>query len=139
MSYSTKVISTLSSREFLKMCTLSYIVEKNDSAYGREIMENLKENLKSKESLWFPSHGSLYPTLDEMVKNEILYIEEEEGKRKYYKLTKKGEEYYKEASKDFVDTLKKTSKFYEEMAKGIVLFDNEENENKNELTKAGNE
>lgn len=136
MSYSTKVIKSLSSKEFLKMCTLSYIVEKNDSAYGREIMENLKDNLKSKDSLWLPSHGSLYPALEEMVEKEILYIDEEEGKRKYYKLTKKGEEYYKEASKDFVDTLKKTSKFYEEMARGIVLFEEEEREK--ELVKAGN-
>lgn len=138
MSYSTKVISTLSSKEFLKMCTLSYIAQKNDSAYGREIMENLKEDLKSKDSLWFPSHGSLYPTLNEMVKSEILYIEEEEGMRKYYKMTEKGKEYYKEASKDFVDTLKKTSKFYEEMANTIALFE-DESEKEKELAKAGNE
>jgi DNA-binding PadR family transcriptional regulator len=120
MGYSTKALSTLSSRDFLKMCTLSYIIEKGDSAYGREIMSHIK----SKKSVWTPSHGSLYPLLNDMVSDKVLYIDEEEGKRKYYKLTRKGKEYYKKASSDFVDTLKQTSKFYESLAGEIVVLDN---------------
>lgn len=128
MSYSTKVINSISSKDFLKMCSLSYIAEKNDSAYGREILENLKDNLKDKDSLWFPSHGSLYPSLRELVEGGYLYVEEEEGKRKYYKLTQEGKDYYKKASVDFVDTLQKTSDFYQRVANDLISIDKVEGE-----------
>lgn len=117
MSYSTKVLNTLSSKDFLRMSTLSYMAEKNSSAYGREIITHIKE----KDSVWTPSHGSLYPLLSEMVDDKLLYIDDEIGKKKYYQMTEKGKEYYKKASSEFVDMLITTSNFYASFAKELHI------------------
>lgn len=131
----TKIASTLTLKDLLKMYTLSYIIQKGDSAYGREIIQNIQ----SKAALWSPSHSSLYPLLVSMVEGKennkdepdpekmLLYIAEEEGNRKYYKATEAGEKYYKDASKDFLESLKLTSDFYNTVARELAKFDEDGN------------
>lgn len=113
MSYSTKVLNTISSKDFLRMSTLSYMMDKKCAVYGREIITHIKD----RGAIWSPSHGSLYPLLNEMVKDNLLYVDDMVGKKKYYQLTDEGRDYYKKAATDFVDMLITTSKFYENFAK----------------------
>ena len=117
--YSTKTINTINSRDFLKMYTLSYIIGKNGSAYGREILSNIR----SKNGVWTPSHGSLYPLLEDMVENNLLVVDQEEGKRKYYKATRKGRHLYKKTSEDFINTLRVTSEFYSNIADDLTVIE----------------
>lgn len=121
MAYSTKTVSNLSSKDFLKMQTLSYMIKKKDSTYGREIIKHIR----SKSDTWTPSHGSLYPLLNEMVKNEIIYIYDidVDANIKRYKLTAKGVNYYKDRVEEFKSALKKTSDFFSEMADDLILID----------------
>lgn len=117
MSYSTKVLNTLSSKDFLKMSTLSYMMDKNSAVYGREIITHIQE----KDTVWKPSHGSLYPLLSEMVDEKLLYIDDEVGKRKFYQMTNEGREYYKKAASEFVEMLITTSNFYADFAKDLYV------------------
>lgn len=117
--YSTKTINTINSRDFLKMYTLSYIIGKNGPAYGREILSNIRD----KNGVWTPSHGSLYPLLEDMVADNLLYIDEEIGKRKYYKATRKGRNHYKKVSEEFRNTLLITSEFYANMAEDLTVIE----------------
>lgn len=121
MQYSTKIVNNLSSKDFLRMCTLSYMIKKKDSAYGREIIRHIQ----GKSVAWNPSHGSLYPLLSEMVKNNMIYVYDEdiETNIKRYKLTTKGVNYYKSRALEFKNTLQKTSEFFDEMADDLVILD----------------
>lgn len=101
------------SKELLKG-TLSAIILKlldgNERMYGYEISQRVKELTDGRILL---KDGSLYPALQKMTADGLVTFEEEYiGKRvrKYYRLTKKGQqervEYLKEL-KDFIDTINK--------------------------------
>ena len=101
------------SQELLKG-TLSAIILKlldgNERMYGYEISQRVKELTDGRILL---KDGSLYPALQKMTADGLVTFEEEYiGKRvrKYYRLTKKGQqervEYLKEL-KDFIDTINK--------------------------------
>ena len=128
MNYTTKIVNNLSSRDFLKMYTLSYMM-KEKSAYGREIIKHIR----SKSSAWKPSHGSLYPLLNEMVETNMIYVYDidEETKIKTYKLTAKGANYYNDRVIEFKNTLKKTSEFFDSIADELTICDLDCNENDN--------
>jgi PadR family transcriptional regulator PadR len=72
----------------LELCTLSIIAEKD--AYASDIIEKLKS------SDLIVVEGTLYPLLTRLKNEELLQYRWEESSsgppRKYYQLTKKGEE-----------------------------------------------
>ncbi len=76
----------------LEYCILSIL--KNGEAYPSEIIEKLKEGKL------IVVEGTLYPLLTRLKNADILSYRWEESKsgppRKYYELTKKGEEFLKE-------------------------------------------
>jgi len=101
------------SKELLKG-TLSAIILKlldgDERMYGYEISQRVKELTGGRILL---KDGSLYPALQKMTADGLVTFEEEYiGKRvrKYYRLTKKGQqervEYLKEL-KDFIETINK--------------------------------
>jgi len=101
------------SKELLKG-TLEVIVLKvlseNDKMYGYELSMKVKEETEGKIHL---KDGSLYPALHKLTKDGLLTYEQVNiGKRvrKYYKLTKKGEEQkiaLLEEMRDFIATIQK--------------------------------
>lgn len=76
----------------LEYCILSIL--KNGEAYPSEIIEKLKEGKL------IVVEGTLYPLLTRLKNEDLLSYRWEESKsgppRKYYELTKKGEEFLKE-------------------------------------------
>ena len=93
----------------LEYCILSIL--KSGEAYPSEIIEKLKEGKL------IVVEGTLYPLLTRLKNAEILTYRWEESKsgppRKYYQLTKKGEEFLKELEttwNDLVKAVKLTSK-----------------------------
>jgi PadR family transcriptional regulator PadR len=76
----------------LEYCILSIL--KNGEAYPSEIIEKLKEGKL------IVVEGTLYPLLTRLKNADLLSYRWEESKsgppRKYYELTKKGEEFLKE-------------------------------------------
>ena len=93
----------------LEYCILSIL--KNGEAYPSEIIEKLKEGKL------IVVEGTLYPLLTRLKNADILAYRWEESKsgppRKYYQLTKKGEEFLKELEttwNDLVKAVKLTSK-----------------------------
>jgi PadR family transcriptional regulator, regulatory protein PadR len=101
------------SKELLKG-TLSAIILKlldgDGRMYGYEISQRVKELTEGRILL---KDGSLYPALQKMTADGLLTFEEEYiGKRvrKYYRLTKKGQQErvaYLSELKDFIDTINK--------------------------------
>lgn len=73
----------------LDMCLLSIIDE--ESSYGYEMVNKLRER-----GLDLASEGSIYPLLSRLQKQEMIeayLVESSEGPaRKYYRMTKKGQE-----------------------------------------------
>jgi len=104
-------ICSMYSKELLKG-TLSAIIlnllAENGEMYGYEIFQRVKELSDEKILL---KDGSLYPALQKMTKDGLLYYKEQHiGKRirKYYYLTPKGKEkklQYLEELKDFITTI----------------------------------
>lgn len=93
----------------LEYCILSIL--KNGEAYPSEIIDKLKEGKL------IVVEGTLYPLLTRLKNADILAYRWEESKsgppRKYYQLTKKGEEFLKELEttwNDLVKAVKLTSK-----------------------------
>ncbi len=86
----------------LEYCILSIL--KNGEAYPSEIIEKLKEGRL------IVVEGTLYPLLTRLKNDEILTYRWEESKsgppRKYYQLTKVGEEFLKELQTTWVELVK---------------------------------
>jgi len=78
--------SKVSSTNFLTVYTL-YLL-KGKSMYGKEILDHIVETLGS--DTWSPSHGTLYPLLQEMCANGLIELVEEQENRKMYIITPVG-------------------------------------------------
>lgn len=117
MKYSTIVFNKMSSSNFLKMYTLSCLIKKEGEVYGKEILDYIN----SFGTAWQPSHGTFYPVLDSMVKDNLIEKAYEYESRKYYKITETGKQYYEERANDFKKMLIDSSKFYNTIAKGLHI------------------
>lgn len=110
--YSTFMLSKMSSSMFLKIYTLSFMINKEDAVYGKEIIDYIK----SFNTGWQPSHGTLYPILTKMTEEGLIKLSYSCEGRKYYSITPWGETYYKDRAADFRKMLSSTSKFYKTIA-----------------------
>lgn len=110
--YSTFMLTKLSSSMFLKLYSLSFMINRGDAVYGLEILEHLR----SFKTTWNPSHGTLYPILTEMSEEGLIKLTYSCEGRKYYEVTPWGESYYRDNVRDFKAKLNTTAKFYKSIA-----------------------
>jgi len=82
-------------RGFLTFMVLRMISKSNLS--GEEISNEIKKRKGCK-----PSPGTVYPVLKYLNENGLIQEIKDKGKGKKYKITKKGEEELKSATKKFV-------------------------------------
>lgn len=116
--YSTFVLNRLSSSTFLELYTLSCILERKDAVYGMEILNRINKF----ETAWKPSHGTLYPILDKMVKNRLIeFVYEADGK-KYYDITEEGKVYYNDRAKEFKKDLVSASRFFRAISNELFIY-----------------
>ena len=84
-------MNTQFKRGIVELCVLSELV--SEDAYGYKIINNISEHLDVNEN-------TIYPILRRLTKEEyfVTYIVESEqgAPRKYYKMTEKGFNYYRE-------------------------------------------
>lgn len=117
MKYSTIVLNKMSSSSFLELYMLSYMLNKNEGVYGKEILDYIK----SFDIAWKPSHGTLYPIIKDMVEKGLIELYSEKYNKKVYIITPKGKEYYEEKAKDFKKMLLDSSNFYTKIAEGLFI------------------
>lgn len=115
--YSTFVLNRLSSSTFLELYTLSCILKKKDAIYGMEILNKINKF----DIPWKPSHGTLYPILENMVKRELIEFVYQADGRKFYDITEYGIEYYRDRSKEFRKDLVESSKFYRAISNELII------------------
>lgn len=77
----------MSSSNFLTLYSL-YLLDKYDTLYGKEILNHITGVLGS--NVWNPSHGTLYPLLQDLEGKGFVTSSEEQQSKKYYRLTEKG-------------------------------------------------
>lgn len=110
--FSTFVLNRLSSSTFLKLYTLSCILNRQGPVYGMEILNRINKF----EITWKPSHGTLYPLLEEMVNDGLIkFVYIADGK-KYYDITEDGKIYYEDRYKEFKQDLVEASRFFRAMS-----------------------
>jgi len=81
-------------RGFLSFIVLRLISKKDMS--GEDISEEIEKRRGTK-----PSPGTIYPVLKSLSRNGFIEETKEEGKEKKYRLTKKGKEEIKAATRKF--------------------------------------
>lgn len=116
----------LSSRNIIKFYALKCMSERKSGVSGKEIIEQL--SLLS--TVWTPSNGTLYPLLEELVRDE--YIQEVKvvdtldakinSNYRLYVITNKGKEYYNEHYTSFKETIKETINFYNKLIDKITVI-----------------
>lgn len=122
-NYSTFMLSKLSSSAFLKLYSLSYIINADNKVYGMQIIEHIK----SFNTSWNPSHGTLYPILNQMVDEGLIICTHEDShydsnkkqRKKYYEATEWGVAYYNSKVDQFKDTIMKSANFYSTIAREL--------------------
>lgn len=100
----------MSSTKFLSVYTLHYIVKKDKPVYGLEIINTIR-NIYSK-NVWYPSHSTLYPLLEQMVDNSLLYVHKIEHNRKYYNATEEGILYLTKQKEELKEIIYDTCMFF---------------------------
>lgn len=108
MKYSTMHLNKSSSNDFLKLYTLTFILEKGRPVYGKEVISRIR----SFHTAWTPSHGTLYPLLDKMIEEGLIEHSHSKNIKKYYNITEKGKEYYVKEIPKFREMLISTVDFY---------------------------
>lgn len=107
----------LSSSTLLELYSLNTMIRNSETGIcGKHILDDIYNN----NSIWAPSHGTLYPLLAKMQENG--YITEIEGtdfKKKLYRITKKGLEYYKQNANNLKYMLLESSMFYKTMCDSL--------------------
>ena len=106
----------LSSSNILKLYTL-YLLRDNQKLYGKEILDIIK-NI-SHESIWTPSHGTLYPLLQEMKALGFIKEETAKGCVKYYSITEKGEDEFNKDKEELKEKIEYSSKFYNNLMNNL--------------------
>ena len=76
---------------FLKLVVLKLVSQ--EPTHGYALMKRIEELT---ETDWCPSPGSIYPALQELEKEELITVHDE-GRRRLYAITPKGEEMLKMA------------------------------------------
>ncbi len=91
------------------------LLNDEDNKTGSELAEEIEERIGSK-----PSYGSIYPILQKLVEKKLLEVEED-GKKKKYSLTKKGEQFVmemeekkREQTENFLSMLRTFKTIYED-------------------------
>lgn len=110
---------------FLEIYTLGYLMTRETPVYSNEILDSISGN----NPIWRPSHGTYIPIINHLAKEGFIDIaeppiKESENKRrvavdkrkKYYKITDAGKEFYNERAAVFKDMLITTSNFYNTIA-----------------------
>ncbi len=103
---------------YLRLLILK-LLDQSNGITGTEIVEKIDFTTGSK-----PSYGSVYPILEEFREKKFVDVEKE-GRKKKYRLTKKGKEAVTKIvdnKNEFLDTLKKVLQVY------YTLFGLKENE-----------
>lgn len=78
----------MSSSNFLSFYTLHILAKENRPLYGKEILGFLQDNIGS--DVWNPSHGTLYPILSKLAKNNLIKNMKISDDKKYYTITDLG-------------------------------------------------
>lgn len=115
--YSTFMLNKMSSSMFLKLYSLSFMINRGDAVYGKEILDYINSFNVS----WKPSHGTLYPILNDMANEGLISFSYECDGRKYYTITTWGEQYYRDRAGDFKKMLSATAKFYRTIANELKI------------------
>lgn len=115
MKYCTMIFNKMSSSNFIKLQMLNFIIKKSEPVYASEIL-NYINNF---DIPWQPSHGTVYDTIKEMIKEGLIVLDSEVGRKKYYAITEKGRKYYGSRVLSFKEMLEKSSDFYIKIAKNL--------------------
>jgi len=94
-------------RGYLKILTLKALKKGKKTGYG--LIKYINEKTGRK-----PSFGSIYPLLEQLLKEKLVTYKEKD-KKKFYSLTKEGE-------KELKDILKKKDDFLAKIEEGMKLF-----------------
>lgn len=111
----------LSSSNILKLYTL-FLLSKNNKMYGKEILDTIMS--LTNENVWKPSHGTLYPLLQEMIKQGFIQEDSTEGCKKYYNITELGRKEYIKNKESFKNKILYSSKFYENLISSLYNHKN---------------
>lgn len=117
-TYSTLHLNKTSSTEFLKLFLLSCMIKEDKPVYGKEIINYINRF----NCAWSPSHGTMYPLLRELLNNGYIENAFATDRKKYYNITSEGKNFYKKNSREFKSLLRKTARFYNEIADDIIIF-----------------
>lgn len=119
--YSMLFPAKLSSSNVLKLYTL-YLLNYNKRMYGKEILDTIATI--TNKIVWKPSHGTLYPLLQDMIKQGHIKEESTEGCRRYYSITESGREEYRKNKEAFKDMILYSSQFYENLLSSLYNHEN---------------
>ncbi len=86
----SRIVEHIMSRGDIKYLILYSIMKK--PMHGYEIMNNIKEEFNG---LYYPSPGTIYPTLQMLEEQGLIKVNHKDGK-KIYEITKQGKEFMKE-------------------------------------------
>lgn len=115
--YSTFMLNRLSSSTFLELYLLSNMIKRNDAVYGMEILNKINKF----DITWRPSHGTLYPVIEDMVKKGLIEFAYKVEAKKYYEITDYGREYYNDRAKEFRKDLVEAARFYRAISTELMV------------------
>ena len=85
--YQTLAPAKMSTQGLMKLFVMDYLI-KVEKAYGKDILTHFGEVYT--QSVWNPSHGTLYPLIKNMLANGEIIEDGIDKTKKYFKLTESG-------------------------------------------------
>ncbi|MCR3758689.1 PadR family transcriptional regulator [Clostridium felsineum] len=108
--YNRMFPAKMSSSNFLSLYTLFLLSNKSEPIYGKQILQEIQDTIDI--DVWKPSHGTLYPLLNDMEKNNLIEVVKETPSKKYYTITKLGKKELDLRLDEFKDMLIQSSNFF---------------------------
>lgn len=108
--YNRMFPAKMSSSNFLSLYTLFLLNRISKPLYGKEILLEIQNSINI--DIWKPSHGTLYPLLSDMEKNNLINVVKETPSKKYYTITILGKKELELRLNEFKGMLIESSNFF---------------------------